>query len=45
MYVYFYGGYFCLIVLQIGKFMVMNYPMTSFKKSVDFIIQGKAMKQ
>ena len=25
--------------------MVMNYPMTSFKKSIDFVIQGTVMKQ
>ena len=25
--------------------MVMNYPMTSFKKSIDFVIQGIVMKQ
>ena len=23
----------------------MNYPMTSFKKSIDFVIQGRVMKQ
>ena len=25
--------------------MVMNYPMTSFEKSIDFIIQGAVIKQ
>ena len=33
------------IILWIRKFMVMNYPMTSFKKSIDFVIQGIVMKQ
>ena len=25
--------------------MVMNYHMTSFEKSIDFVIQGTVMKQ
>ena len=33
------------IFLWIRKFMVLNYPMTSFKKSIDFVIQGRVMKQ
>ena len=25
--------------------MVMNYPLISFEKSIDFVIQGTVMKQ